>query len=144
MASYNKIIIIGNLVRDPELKVTQNGTQVCQITVASTHKYKEQEETCFIDAACFGTTAEVVSKYFSKGKPILIEGRLKLDKWQDRETGQNRSKHSIFIEKFEFIGSKQDNEQQNNQHNSGYDSYSQSQPARDAHPNPDPDDDVPF
>ncbi len=107
MSSYNKIIIMGNLTRDPELQYTQSQTAAVEFGVATTHKYtsngQQHEETCFIDCRMFGKRAEVIQKYFSKGKPIMIEGRLKLDAWNAQD-GTRRSKHRIMVENFTFVG----------------------------------------
>jgi single-strand DNA-binding protein len=112
MASFNKVILMGNLTRDPELRVTPKGTAVCQIGLAvnSTYKDKEgnqKEEVTFIDVDVFGRQAEVIAKYMSKGRPILIEGRLKLDSWESKE-GEKRSKLKVVLENFQFVGSRGD------------------------------------
>jgi single-strand DNA-binding protein len=113
MASFNKVILMGNLTRDPELRVTPKGTAVCQLGLAvnSTYTDKEgnkKEEVTFVDVDVFGRQAEVIAKYFSKGRPILIEGRLKLDSWESKE-GEKRSKLKVVLENFTFVGSKTDN-----------------------------------
>jgi single-strand DNA-binding protein len=110
MASFNKVILMGNLTRDPELRVTPKGTAVCQIGVAvnSTYKDKEgnqKEEVTFVDVDVFGRQAEVIAKYMSKGRPILVEGRLKLDSWESKE-GEKRSKLKVVLENFQFVGSR--------------------------------------
>jgi single-strand DNA-binding protein len=112
MASFNKVILMGNLTRDPELRVTPKGTAVCQIGLAvnSTYKDKEgnqKEEVTFVDVDVFGRQAEVIAKYMSKGRPILIEGRLKLDSWESKE-GDKRSKLKVVLENFQFVGSRAD------------------------------------
>lgn len=112
MASFNKVILMGNLTRDPELRVTPKGTAVCQIGLAvnSTYKDKEgnsKEEVTFVDVDVFGRQAEVIAKYMSKGRPILIEGRLKLDSWESKE-GDKRSKLKVVLENFQFVGSRGD------------------------------------
>jgi len=112
MASFNKVILMGNLTRDPELRVTPKGTAVCQIGLAvnSTYKDKEgnsKEEVTFVDVDVFGRQAEVIAKYMSKGRPILIEGRLKLDSWESKE-GEKRSKLKVVLENFQFVGSRGD------------------------------------
>ena len=101
----NKVIIIGNLTRNPELKHSKNGTAVTGITIANNRKYKEKQETVFIDAVAFGKTAEFINNYFTKGSPILIEGHLTLDSWVGKD-GVKRQKHKIVIEKAEFTGTK--------------------------------------
>jgi single-strand DNA-binding protein len=112
MSNYNKVILIGNLTRDVELKHIPSGQAVAQIGLAVNRKYKtkdgqQQEETTFIDCEAWGRTAEVMQQYLSKGKPVFIEGRLKLDTWQDKD-GSNRSKLKVVIENFQFIDSKSD------------------------------------
>lgn len=114
MAGYNRVIMIGNLTKDPELKPV--GTQsVCKMTIASNKQYKNKQtgaaiqEVCFIDIEVWGAQADSCKTYLQKGKPILVEGRLKLDTWKDQE-GQTKSKHSIVAEKIVFLGSAQDNQ----------------------------------
>ena len=114
MANYNKIMIMGNLTRDPELSYLPNNTPVCKIGMASNRRYRQQdgeqaEETLFIDCTAFGKQAEILNQYRRKGQPLFIEGRLKLDRWQDKE-GNNRSKHQIVIENFQFIESRASND----------------------------------
>ena len=110
MASYNKVLIMGNLTRDPELKQTPNNQSVAQIGIAMNRKFKDREgnmreETTFVDCEAWGRTAEVMAQYLSKGKPVFVDGRLKLDQWQDKD-GNNRSKLKVVIENFQFIDSK--------------------------------------
>jgi single-strand DNA-binding protein len=110
MANYNKVILMGNLTRDPELKRTSNDMAVAQISIAVNRQYKDRngeqvKETTYVDCEAWGRTAEVMAQYLSKGKPVFVEGRLKLDQWQDKD-GNNRSKLKTVIEKFEFIDSK--------------------------------------
>lgn len=103
---------MGRLTRDPELRVTPNGINICKFSLAVSRKFKAtdgstKEEVTFIDIDAFGKQAEVVAKFFSKGKPIFVEGRLKLDQW-DSQSGEKRSKLSVVLESFQFIGSKED------------------------------------
>ena len=110
MANYNKVLMMGNLTRDPELKRTSSDMAVAQIGIAVNRRYKDKtgemrEETTFVDCEAWGRTAETMTKYLSKGKPVFIEGRLKLDQWQDKD-GNNRSKLKIVIENFQFIDSR--------------------------------------
>jgi len=109
MPSFNVAIIMGNLSRDPELRTTPSGTALCTFSVAVNRKYKSQsgqltEEVSFIDCTAWGITADNIAKYFTKGKPIHIHGRLKQDSWDDKNTGQKRSKLGIVVEGFEFCG----------------------------------------
>ncbi len=113
MASFNKVILMGNLTRDPELRQTQSGTSVCRFSIAVNRSYSGQdgntrEETCFVEIDSFGRTAENIGKFFSKGKPILVEGRLRQDTWDDKETGKSRSKLVVVLDRFEFVGSQRD------------------------------------
>lgn len=112
MSSFNKVILLGRLTRDPELRVTPNGNNICKLSIAVSRKYKladgsMKEEVTFIDVDAFGRQAEVITKFFSKGKPIFIEGRLKLDQWET-QAGEKRSKLSVVLENFQFIGGKED------------------------------------
>ncbi len=109
MASFNKVILMGNLTRDPEMRVTPGGFSICKFTVAVNRKFKsqdgqEKEEVAFIDVDSFGKQAEVISKFFGKGKPILVEGRLRQDKWDDKTSGEKRSKLMVILEGFSFVG----------------------------------------
>ena len=115
MSSYNKVILMGNMVRDPQLSFLPSNTAVCEFGIATSRTFKKQdgtqgEEVCFTDCQIFGKRAEVISKYFKKGEPIFVEGRLKLDQWQDKD-GSKRSKLRVFVESFEFVGSKKQDSQ---------------------------------
>ena len=118
---YNKCILLGNLTRDPEIRYTPKGTAVAKLGLALNHTWKDEagtqhEEVTFVDCDCFGRTAEVIAQYFVKGKPILIEGRLKLDQWQDKQTNENRQKLKVVVERFSFVGGKDDAENGGNGH----------------------------
>ena len=109
MASFNKVILMGNLTRDPELRYTPSGTAIAAFGIATNRLWKDQdgnqkEEVTYIDISAFGKQAEVIGQYFQKGKGIHIEGRLKFDQWDDKNTGQKRSKLSVVLDRFEFIG----------------------------------------
>lgn len=111
--NLNRVFIAGNLTRDPELKYIPNNTAVVQIGLAVNHRYKDgqgkpQEEVTFIDCEAWGQTAENIAKHFCKGKPIFIEGRLKLDQWDDKATGQKRTKLKVSVTYFQFVGGKND------------------------------------
>ncbi len=113
MASYNKVILMGNLTRDPEMRVTPNGNSICKLGLAvsrtfSTRDGERREETTFVDIDAFGKQAEVIAKYMRKGRPIMIEGRLKLDQWETND-GQKRSKLGVILENFQFLGGRDDN-----------------------------------
>lgn len=123
----NKVVLIGNLTRDIELRYTQSGYCVGNTGIAVTRKFKNaqgetMEETCFIDLKFFGRTAEVVNQYLRKGSKLAVEGRLKLEQWQD-QSGQNRSRHVVEVESLEMLGGNQGG--QNNQ-SSGTQNYAQS------------------
>ncbi len=109
--SVNKVFLMGNLTRDIELKHTPSDQAVATIGLAINRRYRtkegeNREETTFVDCEAWGRTAEVMSQYLTKGRPVFIEGRLKLDHWEDKETGKNRSKLKVVIESFEFVDSK--------------------------------------
>ena len=106
MASYNKVILVGNLTRDPELSFTPSNTPICKFGIATNHRWRDRdggdrEEVCFVDCVIFGTQAEVFNKYMAKGRSALVEGRLKLDRWTTAE-GVNRSKHEVVVDRFQF------------------------------------------
>src|SRR5512135_2753112 len=110
MASYNRVILAGNLTRDPELRYTPKGTAVAEIGIAVNRSWKDesgqmQEEVTFVDVAAYGRQAEVIGQYLKKGRPLLVEGRLKLDSWDDKQTGQKRSKLRVVLESFQFLDS---------------------------------------
>jgi len=111
MPNLNKVMLMGNLTRDPELRFTPNNQAVANIGLAVNRTWfnkqtnEKQEETTFVDCEAWGRTAEVINQYLKKGRPIYIEGRLKLDQWQDKDGG-NRSKLKIVVENFQFIDSR--------------------------------------
>jgi single-strand DNA-binding protein len=109
MASYNKVLLMGNLTRDPEVRYTPKGTAIAAIGLAvnrrwTTESGEQKEEVTFVDVEVWGRQAETVGQYLSKGKPIFVEGRLKLDSWEDKESGQKKSKMKVVCERFQFIG----------------------------------------
>ena len=115
MASLNKVLLIGNLTRDPDVRVMTNGRPLCKFGIALNRTYKDsegnrREEVTFVDVECFGPKAEAVGRFFTKGKPIFIEGRLKFDQWET-DKGEKRSALRVVLENFEFIDSKQDSAQ---------------------------------
>ena len=107
MANFNKVFLMGNLTRDPELRSTQGGTQVCKFGLAVNRKYtsngQQQEETCFVDLTAFGRQAEVINQYCAKGRPLFVEGRLQFSTWQTQD-GQKRNKLEVIVENFQFMG----------------------------------------
>ena len=115
MASFNKVILMGNLTRDPELRYTPKGTAIAKIGLAvnrvwTTETGEKKEEVTFVDVDVFGRTAENVGQYMRKGSPMLIEGRLRLDQWDDKQTGQKRSKLGVVAETVQFLGSPRSSE----------------------------------
>lgn len=110
MASFNKVILCGNLTRDPELRHTPSGKAIAKISLAINHKWttesgEKKEDVTFVDVDTFGRTAENVGQYMKKGRPILVEGRLKLDQWDDKTTGQKRSRLGVVAETVQFLAS---------------------------------------
>lgn len=106
MASFNKVILLGNLTRDPELRYTPNGTPVTTFGLAVNRRSgqgdERREEVCFVDIVTFGREAETASEYLSKGRPVLIEGRLQWRSWEGQD-GQKRSKHEVVAERIQFM-----------------------------------------
>jgi len=110
MASFNKVILAGNLTRDPELRYTPKGTAIARLGIACNRKWKSEtgelkEEVTFVDVDAFGKQAETIGQYLKKGRPILIEGRLRYDSWEDKQSGQKKSKLGVVLESFQFLDS---------------------------------------
>lgn len=115
MASFNKVILMGNLTRDPEMRYTPKGTAVARLGLAVNRKYttesgEAKEEVTFIDVDAWGKQAEVIAQYCRKGRALLVEGRLKLDQWDDKTTGQKRSRLGVVLENFQFVGARREDE----------------------------------
>jgi single-strand DNA-binding protein len=111
MANFNKVIIAGNLTRDPELRYTPKGTAIASFGMAINRRWKSEtgeakEEVTFVDVEAWDRQAEVVAQYFKKGHPILVEGRLKFDQWEDKNTHQKQSKLRVRLESFSFLDAK--------------------------------------
>ncbi len=109
MASFNKVILMGNLTRDPELRYTPKGTAIAKVGLAVNRVWtneagEKKEEVTFVDVDIFGRTAENVGQYMRKGRPMLVEGRLKLDQWDDKQTGQKKSRLGVVAETVQFLG----------------------------------------
>ena len=109
---YNKIILVGNLTRDIEIKYTQGGTAIAKTAIATSKKFnsntgEQKEEVCFVDITFFARSAEVANQYLRKGSKLLVEGRLQFDQWTD-QNGQKRSKHSVAVDTMQMLGSKED------------------------------------
>jgi single-strand DNA-binding protein len=109
MASLNKVLLMGNLTRDPELRYTQSGSAVCELGMAINRTYmsnnEKKEDVCFVDVNVWGRQAESCSRYLKKGSPLFVEGRLNFDQWNDKETGKSRSKLRVVAERTQFLGS---------------------------------------
>lgn len=110
MGNFNKVILLGNLTRDPELRYTPKGTAVVKLGMAINRTWKDdtgasKEEVTFVDVDAFGRQAEVLAQYIRKGRPLFVEGRLRLDSWDDKQTGQKRTKLSVVLEGFQFVDS---------------------------------------
>ena len=130
---FNKVILVGNLTRDIELRYLQSGTAVGSTGIATNRRYKsndgsQKEEVMFIDLTFFGRTAEVANQYLKKGSKILVEGRLRLDSWED-QNGAKRSKHSITVDNMQMLDSRGDMSQQNS-------ATAYSQPTQQSYSNP--------
>ena len=118
MANYNRVLLMGNLTRDPEIRYSSGGggregggSAICKFGLAVNRTWKnqageKQEETCFVDITVFGRTAENCNEYLRKGRPVFIEGRLEFSQWEDRESGQKRSKLAVVAENVQFLGSR--------------------------------------
>jgi single-strand DNA-binding protein len=111
-SSYNKVILLGNCTRDPEVKYTPKGTAVAELGLAVNRTYttdggEKREEVTFVDVTMWGRQAEVAGEYLKKGRPVFIEGRLQLDSWDDKQTGQKRSKLRVVCENFQLLGSRE-------------------------------------
>lgn len=109
--NYNRVILGGHITRDVEVKAIQGGTSVAQFGIAMNRRWKDasgsdKEEVTFVDCTAWGKTGETIAKFFAKGKPILIEGRLKLEQWE--KDGERRSKLTVVVESFSFVGGKDD------------------------------------
>jgi single-strand DNA-binding protein len=109
MPSLNKVLLMGNLTRDPELRVTPKGTPICQFSLAINRQFKmesgeSREEVIFVDVEAWGKQGETIAKYVTKGRPLYVEGRLKLDQWEDKNTKEKKSKMRVVLEQFQFLG----------------------------------------
>lgn len=123
---YNKVILIGNLTRDIELRYSQGSMAIAKTAIATTRKFtsnnEKKEEVCFIDITFWGRSAEVANQYLRKGSKILVEGHLNFEQWTDQSFGK-RSKHTVTVENMQMLDTRNDNNyQQHNGNNSGYDS----------------------
>ncbi len=110
VANFNKVILAGNLTRDPELRYTPKGTAVARIGLAINRSWRtetgeQKEEVTFVDVDAFGKQAETIGQYLKKGRPLLVEGRLRYETWDDKQTGQKRSKLGVVLDSFQFLDS---------------------------------------
>lgn len=110
MANLNKVMLIGNLTRDPELRVTPKGTAICQFSLAVNRKFRDEagadrEEVTYVDIEAWGKSGENIAKYCTKGRPLFVEGRLRLDQWEDKNTKEKRSRMKVVCDNFQFLGS---------------------------------------
>lgn len=152
MASLNRVMLIGNLTRTPELRVTPKGSVICQFGLAINREFKDEagnkrEETTFVDCEAWNKQGETIAKYCVKGRPLFVEGRLKLDTWDDKTTGQKRSKMKVVVESFQFLGDRRDGQSAEPAAERSGDTTTGSTsrgPSNSPTPPDDPDADVPF
>jgi single-strand DNA-binding protein len=109
MANHNKVLLLGNVTRDPEVRYTPKGSAVCDLGIAVNRAYttdsgEKREEVTFVDVTLWGRTAEVASEYLKKGRPVFIEGRLQMDTWDDKQTGQKRTRLRVVAENMQLLG----------------------------------------
>jgi single-strand DNA-binding protein len=110
MANFNKVLLLGNITRDPQMSFTPSQTAVVDFGLAINRKWtgadgQKKEETCFVDCTAFAKTGEAINKYCKKGSPLFVEGRLDFSSWQDKASGAKRSKLKVIVDNFQFIGS---------------------------------------
>jgi len=160
MASYNKVLLMGNLTRDPEIKYTPKGMAVAELGLAVNREYttdggEKREEVTFVDVTVWGRQAETSAEYLKKGRPVFVEGRLQLDSWDDKQSGQKRSKLRVVAERVQFLGSPRGGEGGGGEPGAGHSAAPRSQsaarPPVSKRPPADPDlepsgeeDDIPF
>ena len=162
MPNLNKVMLIGNITRDPEVRYTPKGTAVTDISLAINRTYslddgERREETTYVDVTYWGRQAEVIGEYMKKGRPIYVEGRLQLDQWEDKTTGQSRSRLKVVGDNFQFLGGRDDGGGGQARSNQGGEehpqqNYQQSAPPQQSAPAQqgggyepiDDDDDIPF
>jgi single-strand DNA-binding protein len=140
MAGFNRVILLGNLTRDPQLRYLPNNTAVCDFGLALNRTWRDRdgnqrEEVCFVDCSAFARPAEVINQYMSKGRQLLVEGRLKFDTWTGQD-GQRRSKLSVVVENFQFVGPREGSPA-GGDYGAGGEDEPASRPPRGAGPGPD-------
>ncbi|MDQ6861208.1 MAG: single-stranded DNA-binding protein [Verrucomicrobiota bacterium] len=155
MASFNKVILVGNLTRDPEVRYTPKGSAVCDLALAVNRQYsleggEKREEVTYVDVVLWARLAEIAGEYLKKGRPVLIEGRLQLDSWDDKQSGQKRSKLRVVGETMQLLGSRQGGGGGDSEEGMGGGSSFSKPPGRSSAPPPRPsqsepdDDEIPF
>lgn len=151
MANVNKVILIGNVTRDPEVKFTPKGSAVTDVGLAINRRYtldngEKREETTFVEVTLWGRQAEIAGEYLKKGRPVYVEGRLQMDTWDDKQTGQKRSKLRVVGENLQLLGSRPEgaNAISDGNHESSSLSKSPSRSQSSLTPPQEEDDDIPF
>src|SRR5450755_4925585 len=152
MASFNKVILLGNLTRDPEVRYTPKGSAVCDLGLAVNRNYtldngEKREEVTFVDVVLWARLAEIAGEYLKKGRPVFIEGRLQLDTWDDKQSGQKRSKLRVIGETMQLLGSRPSGGGGGgggDEEGSGAPRSSKSTPPPKAAPSEPDDDEIPF
>ena len=149
MASFNKVILLGNLTRDPEVRYTPKGTAVTELGMAVNRVYtaengEKREETTFVDVTLWGRTAEIAGEYLKKGRPVLIEGRLQLDTWDDKQSGQKRSKLKVIGEGLQLLGGRPGGGSGGDEESGSRSSSRPAPPPKAAAPSEPDDDEIPF
>ena len=149
MASFNKVILLGNLTRDPEVRYTPKGTAVTELGMAVNRVYtaengEKREETTFVDVTLWGRTAEIAGEYLKKGRPVLIEGRLQLDTWDDKQSGQKRSKLKVIGEGLQLLGGRPGGGSGGDEEAGSRSSSRPAPPPKAAAPSEPDDDEIPF
>ena len=147
MANFNKVLLMGNLTRDPQLSYLPSQTPVVEFGLAVNRRWtgrdgENKESTCFVDCRAFGKTAETINKYLTKGRPIFVEGRLEFDSWTAQD-GSKRSKHRVFVENFQFLGAAGNSAQARSTSDAGGNQYPQDMNAGGTG-GMEADDDIPF
>jgi single-strand DNA-binding protein len=149
MASFNKVILLGNLTRDPEVRYTPKGTAVADLGLAVNRSYtaengEKREEVTFVDVTFWGRTAEVAGEYLKKGRPVFVEGRLQLDSWDDKQSGQKRTKLKVIGENMQMLGSPRGAGGGDEEGGGSRPSSRPAPPPRAAAPSEPDDDEIPF
>jgi len=149
MPNLNKVSLMGNLTRDPELRVTPKGTAICSFSLAINRRWKddqgEHEEVVYVDCEAWGKAGENIAKYVTKGRPLYVGGRLKLEQWEDKNTREKRSRMKVVVEDFQFLGDNRDASKPAESDSQGrYSTQSNAAPRSAAPSQQNLDEDVPF